>query len=129
MIKLPNTNFMSDFAGIAANEPQTFFVDIPPQNIPAAGVITYIASTTMPNARQLPDVQVQYAGISSNYWWIEGPTIYQDPGFLYTITTNMYFQGSTLFVRTDISNLDFSPLPTPVSRVTCRGFLYDVPYW
>lgn len=125
--------FGSDYAGLAQTTTGIFSVSVPSASwSPGAGA-TFTASYLMPNDAQIPDVQIQYTGLSTR--WFQGPFAYFNYPAGTTIadsdmyvSSTMYFVGDTLFVRTFALNNSFDTLTRPAFTINVRAYLDEAPF-
>ncbi len=119
--------FASTFAGLGQNEGVDFSISVPSQGMAANAAVIYTASTIMANEDSIPQVQIQFLGLDSSWWLLEGIYFYTaDPTFL--ISTRPYFSNGSLFVQNFILNISGGGITLPAFAVNCRGFLYDAPF-
>lgn len=122
------TIFLSSFSGLGNNQNSDFSVTVPAQVIAPFFAIIYVASIGMNNDGSIPDVQIRYTGIDSNWYWMDGFNQYVDPGGAFIITSRAFFTGDTLMVSNFIVETLGVPLAFPDTVIDCTASLYDAPF-
>lgn len=106
----------------------TFSVTIPGQTLPAGGFVSAIASTALNNANSISQVQLQYSGVATNYFIVNGSlNTFWDSGN-YEIESYYYFDGINLNVFTVVVNQTAGNYVIPTIVINCRGFLFLAPF-
>jgi len=106
----------------------TFSVNVPTQSLAAGRFISFTASTALNNANSISQVQVQYSGLSSNYYIMNGlvNTFWNSGDF--EVESYYYFDGTNLNVFTVIVNQMAGSITIPNIAINCRGFLFIAPF-
>lgn len=114
--------------GFKNYQSSSFSVSVPTQNLAAGHFISYTASTNLNNANSISQVQVQYNGLSSNYYVMYGLTNTTWSSGNYEIESYYYFDTSKLYVYSVIVNQTASSITIPAITINCRGFLFLAPF-
>lgn len=127
-IDIDNTVFLSSFSGLGNNQNATFSVAVPAQNIPDGFAVIYTATAALSNNGSIPDVQVRYTGLETDWHVLLGVNLYSDPGGNYTITTRAFFTNGVLSVSNFILNISGGVLPLGAFTIDCSASLYSAPF-
>lgn len=103
-------------------------VSVPAQNLPAGGFVAYVASTPLNNTNSVSQVQIQYTGLSTQWFVLYGSLTTSWNNNAYQIETFYYFNSSTLFIYTIISNQTAGTVFVPAFTVNCNAFLFIAPF-
>jgi len=106
----------------------SFSVNVPTQNLGAADFISFTASTPLNNSNSISQVQLQYSGLSNDYYIMNGiVNTFWNSGD-YEIESYYYFDGTNLNVFTVIANQTAGIITIPDITINCRGFLFIAPF-
>jgi len=106
----------------------SFSVNVPAQTLGVGDFVSYSASTPLNNSNSISQVQVQYSGLASEYYIINGSILTSwDSGNL-EVQTYYYFDGTNLNVFTVLVNQSGGSYSLPTIDINCRGFLFIAPF-
>jgi|SRR6185312_1491667 len=106
----------------------SFSVNVPTQNVNAGNFISFTASTALSNTNSISQVQIQYNGLSTDYYIMNGSvTTVWSAGAL-QVQSYYSFTPTTLSVFTVLVNQSGGVLNVPNITINCRGFLFLAPF-
>lgn len=128
MIIPKNLAATSGLSGFKNYTAVPFSVSVPGQNLGAGAFVSYTASTLLNNTNSISQVQVQYSGISSSYYIMNGTVLTRWNASQYEIQSYYYFDATNLNVFTVIVNQTAGVIAIPAITINCRGFLFLAPF-
>ncbi len=106
----------------------SFSVNVPAQTLGVGGFVSYTATTPLNNTNSISQTQVQYSGLSSDYYVVNGSILTSwDSGNL-EVQTYYYFDSMNLNVFTVLINQSGGSYSLPSINISCRGFLFIAPF-
>lgn len=128
MITPKNIAAASALSGFKNYLSSSFSVAVPGQSLGAGAFISFTASTPLDNDNSISQVQVQYSGLSNDYYIMNG-TVQTDwsSGDL-QVQSYYYFDSTNLNVFTVLVNLSAGSISVPAITINCRGFLFLAPF-
>lgn len=105
-----------------------FSVVIPGQTLASGTFISATANTPLNRSNSISQVQLQYAGLSSEYYIVNGSVNTFWSGGDYEIESYYYFDTTNLNLFTILGNQTAGNITIPTITINCRGFLFLAPF-
>lgn len=128
MPNFTNLTSVSSASGYKNYLASTFSATVPAQTLAAGTFATVTASTPLNNTNSISQVQVNWGGLETFYRILNGYIFNRYAGNTYEVQSFYYFNATTLFVQTIVSNQTGGNVNIPTITITCRGFLFLAPF-
>lgn len=106
----------------------TFNTTIAGQTLAAGHFVSATVSTPLDNTNSISQVLVQYGGVSSNTYLLNGIIANNFAAGSYQIESLYYFDSTNLNVFTVVVNETAGNVTIPTITINCRGFLFLAPF-
>ena len=119
----------SAMGGLKNYQTVDFSVSIPTQSLNT--VLVYTASGSLDNTNSVCQVQVQFSGVSSDYYVLYGNITIPNPASTsatWEIISGYYFNSGTVYVWVAFYNLTSSAITIPAVTVNCVAKAFIAPF-
>lgn len=126
--------FDSSLAGLSQAQDISFNLSLPSTAYAGGEQKTFYATANMASGSNIPDVQVQLTGMSSNWFWLAPlynffyPDGSNSSTGQFNIALRTYFVGTTVTVRMDVVEWTFSANTCPAFTLNCRAYVDTAPF-
>lgn len=117
----------SQFPGFRNSNDAILTGSIAGGTLTAGAFVSTTMSATLPNTAAISQVQIQYAGVTTEYFVLNGSLVY-NPTTNYQIESLVSYSGTTLNVFTVVSNQTAGSITIPTITMTARAFLFLAPF-
>lgn len=120
---------LSSFVPGLGNLPGTTAVaSIPSQSVPNLASVAWSTSAPLTVANSIAEARVQFLGVNSNWFLINGIFSYSNPSPFYTIGVVMSFDASNVYFSGQIINFSGGTITLPAITMNFNVFLYTAPW-
>lgn len=123
-----NLSAASVMDGFKNYQSSNFSVVIASQTLTAGHFVSTTASTALNNSNSISQVQIQYSGVSSEYYIMNGSVNTFWASSTYEIESFYYFDSTNLNVFTVVVNQTGGNIIIPTITINCSAFLFLAPF-